>query len=161
MIESLRAAGGTSALTTSHEAVNLHQELTTTNRDTHLPDLAASLINHAVILAEAGQHTEALTTSHEAVNLYRQLASTNRDAYLPNLALALRNVGFIALLFGRVDELVIALTAEGVQYFDELATAEPAVFEERRQVARQTLDDLSRIAGADHDGSSSRDPEPS
>ncbi|WP_420116521.1 hypothetical protein [Micromonospora sp.] len=149
------------ALITSHEAVNLRRELTTTNRDTHLPSLASSLNNHAVRLAQAGRHTEALTTSHEAVNLYRQLASTNRDAYLPNLALALRNVGFIALLFGRVDELAIALTAEGVQYFDELATAEPAVFEERRQVARQTLDDLSRIAGADHGGSSSGDPEPS
>ncbi|MFJ8686961.1 hypothetical protein [Micromonospora wenchangensis] len=155
------AARHTDALITSQEAVDLRRELTSTNRDAHLPDLAASLINHAVLLAEVGHQTGALTTSEQAVDLYRQLASTNRDAYLPNLALALRNIGLIALLFGTVDELVIALTTEGVRYFDELARAEPAVFEKRRQAASQILDELHRVAGGAREVSGSGEPETS
>ncbi|MFY1681418.1 hypothetical protein ACN265_07815 [Micromonospora sp. WMMD730] len=137
----------TEALTTSHEAVNLYQELTTTNRDTHLPGLAMTLYNHAGRLTEAGQHTEALTTSHEAVNLYQELTTTNRDAHLPKLAMSLWNVGYVGLMVGSVTEEVIALTAEGVRYFDELTAADPAAFEKRRQAARRTLDELHRAAG--------------
>ncbi|MGX4653133.1 hypothetical protein ACWCHM_05540 [Micromonospora sp. SCSIO 07396] len=141
-----QAGRHTDALTTSHEAVNLYQELTTTNRDTHLPNLAASLNNHAVRLAQAGRHTDALTTSHEAVNLYQELTTTNRDTHLPDLATSLLNVGYVGLMAGTVTDEVIALTTEGVRYFDELAAAEPAAFEERRQAARRTLDELYRAA---------------
>ncbi|MEV4724586.1 tetratricopeptide repeat protein [Micromonospora humida] len=140
----------TDALTTSQEAVNLYQELTTTNRDAHLPDLATSLTNYAVRLAEAGRHTDALTTSQEAVNIRRELTTTNRDAHLPALATSLWNVGYIGLMAGTVTDEVIALTAEGVRYFDELAAAFPATFEKRRQAARDALDVLhGAAAGTD------------
>ncbi|MFE7871788.1 hypothetical protein ACFUYE_15715 [Micromonospora humida] len=141
-----QAGQHTDALTTSHEAVNLYHELTTTNRDAHLPALAASLNNHALRLAQAGQHTDALTTSHEAVNLFHELTTTNRDAHLPALATSLWNVGYIGLMAGTVTDEVIALTAEGVRYFDELAAAAPTTFEGRRQSARRTLDRLYRAA---------------
>ncbi|MBO4163702.1 tetratricopeptide repeat protein [Micromonospora antibiotica] len=141
-----QAGQHTEALTTSHEAVNLYRQLFTTNRDSHLAYIAMSLNNHANRLAEAGQHTEALTTSHEAVNLYRQLTTTNRDAHLPALANSLWNIGYVGLIAGSVTEDVIALTAEGVRYLNELATAYPAAFEERRQAARRTLDELHRAA---------------
>nr|WP_239485607.1 tetratricopeptide repeat protein [Micromonospora humidisoli] len=136
----------TDALTTSHEALNLRRELTTINRDAHLPDLAMSLNNHAVRLAQAGRHTDALTTSHEALNLRRELTTINRDTHLPGLATSLWSVGYVGLMAGTVTDEVIALTAEGVRYFDELAAVEPAAFEERRQAARRTLDELHRAA---------------
>ncbi|SCE66784.1 Tetratricopeptide repeat-containing protein [Micromonospora matsumotoense] len=148
----------TEALTTSHEAVNLYRQLTT-NRDPHLPYIAKSLNNHANRLTEAGQHTEALTTSHEAVNLYRQLTTTNRDAHLPDLANSLWNIGYVGLIADSVTEEAIALTAEGVCYFDELAAAYPAAFEERRQAARRTLDELHRAAGGAEVNENLRDAE--
>ena len=139
------------ALTISQEAVDLYQELAATNRDAHLPNLARSLHNHAIQLAEAGRQADALTTSQEALHLRRELTATNRDAHLPDLATSLRNVGFIALLVGSVTEQVISLTSEGVRYLDELAAAEPAAFEERRQEVRHILDELRRVA-AGRDG---------
>ncbi|MEU7977367.1 tetratricopeptide repeat protein [Micromonospora sp. NPDC049081] len=151
----------TEALTTSQEAVKLRRELTTINRDAHLPDLARSLNNHAIRLAEAGQHTEALTTSQEAVKLHQELTTTNRDAHLPNLATSLWNVGFVALMVGSVTEQVIAMTAEGVRYFDELAATEPAAFEESRQATRHTLDELRRVATGEQDASYSGESEAS
>ncbi|WP_198166829.1 hypothetical protein, partial [Micromonospora rifamycinica] len=97
-------------------------------------------------LAEAGRHTDALTTSNEAVSLHRELTTTNRDTHLPDLAISLWSVGYVGLMVGSVTEEIIALTAEGVRYFDELAAAEPAAFEKRRQAARRTLDELRRAA---------------
>ncbi|WP_329012104.1 tetratricopeptide repeat protein [Micromonospora rifamycinica] len=149
----------TEALDASQEAVNLQRELTTTNRDAHLPHLALSLNNHAGRLAEAGRHAEALTTSREAVDLRRELTTTNRDAHLPDLAMSLWNVGYVGLKVGSVTEEVIASTAEGVRYFDELAAAEPAAFEEHRQAARRNLDELRRAAGGTEVNEPLRDAE--
>ncbi|MEV6798600.1 tetratricopeptide repeat protein [Micromonospora rifamycinica] len=137
----------TEALDASQEAVYLRRELAATNRDVYLPNLATSLNNHAIRLAQAGRHTEALDASQEAVDLRRELTTTNRDAHLPDLAMLLWNVGYVGLKVGSVTEEVIASTAEGVRYFDELAAAEPAAFEERRQAARRTLDELHRATG--------------
>ena len=79
------------ALSTAQEAVDLHRELTALNRDAYLPDLATSVNNHAIRLAEAGRRAEALLTPQEAVDLRRELAAGNRDAYLPDLATSLFN----------------------------------------------------------------------
>ncbi|MEU8220142.1 hypothetical protein AB0C47_30730, partial [Micromonospora taraxaci] len=67
------------------------RELVDGNRDAYLPDLAMSVNNHAVRLAEEGRRAEALAASQEAVDLRRELADGNRDAYLPNLATSVNN----------------------------------------------------------------------
>ncbi|MET8147987.1 tetratricopeptide repeat protein [Actinoplanes sp. NPDC049668] len=132
------------ALTASQEAVDLRRELTTLNRDAYLPNLATSVNNHAIMLAEAGRRAEALTASQEAVDLRRELTRLNRDAYLPNLATSLCNMGSIALKVGCVTNDVVALTAEGVRYFETLAASDPAAFASRHRAAAKTLAELRR-----------------
>ncbi|WP_127504040.1 hypothetical protein [Actinoplanes solisilvae] len=130
----------TEALAASLEAVDLHRELVALNRDAYLPNLAASVNNHANRLAEAGRGTEALATSLEAVSLRRELFRLNRDAYQPALATSLWNVGVVALKTDSVttDE-VVELTAEGVSLFEILAAETPAAFAEQHRAAARTL----------------------
>ncbi|WP_203794767.1 hypothetical protein, partial [Actinoplanes derwentensis] len=68
--------------------------------------------------------------------------------YLPNLAASLWNVGFVALEVDSVTSEVIALTAEGVGYFETLAAAEPEAFAERHQAAVETLTRLQHALDA-------------
>ncbi|WP_346113191.1 trypsin-like peptidase domain-containing protein, partial [Nonomuraea maheshkhaliensis] len=72
-------------------SVEIYRELAELNRDAYLPDLAMSLNNHAIRLAEVGRRAEAVPVSEEAVRLRRELAELNRDAYLPDLAGSLNN----------------------------------------------------------------------
>ncbi len=71
----------TAAATANAEAVDLYRELTALNRDAYLPDLAGSVNNLAVYLAEAGRRTEGLAAAQEAVDLRRELTALNRDAH--------------------------------------------------------------------------------
>ncbi|MGH3855862.1 MAG: hypothetical protein ACRDR6_20720, partial [Pseudonocardiaceae bacterium] len=64
--------------------VDLHRVATETDRDIHLPDLAMSVHNLAIRLAEAGRRAEGLAAAQEAVQLRRELVELNRDAYLPD-----------------------------------------------------------------------------
>jgi tetratricopeptide (TPR) repeat protein len=56
-------------------------------------NLAASLDNLAIRLAELGRRDEALAPAEEAVVIRRRLAEANPDAYLPGLAGSLNNLG--------------------------------------------------------------------
>ncbi|MFA1549924.1 trypsin-like peptidase domain-containing protein [Actinomadura chokoriensis] len=98
----------------------LFRTLTHSNRDAYLPDLAASLNNHALRLAEVGRRTEALPVSEEAVTSYRELADTNRDAYLPNLATSLNNHAARLAEVGRRTE-ALPVSEEAVTSYRELA----------------------------------------
>ncbi|WP_219471195.1 tetratricopeptide repeat protein, partial [Nonomuraea rhizosphaerae] len=62
------------AETVTRQAVDIYRELAAANRDAYLPDLAASLSNHAALLAEVGRRAEAVPVSEQAVELRRQLA---------------------------------------------------------------------------------------
>jgi hypothetical protein len=55
------------------------------DRDAHLPDLAMSVNNLAVDLAEVGRRAEGLTAAQEAVTLYRELARSEHDMYGPRV----------------------------------------------------------------------------
>jgi len=83
------------AVPVSQEAVDLYGELTGLNRDAHLPGLAASLNNHAILLAQMGRRAEAVPVSQEAVDLRRELAGLNRDAHLPDYVQSVTALGYV------------------------------------------------------------------
>lgn len=60
--------------------------------DTYLLNLATSLTNRTLQLAEIGRRREAMPVSEEALRLYRELARLNRDAYLPSSEVAVLGV---------------------------------------------------------------------
>ena len=95
---SIAAGGGgrrAEAVPVSQEAVDLYGELTGLNRDAHLPGLAASLNNHAILLAQMGRRAEAVPVSQEAVDLRRELAGLNRDAHLPDYVQSVTALGYV------------------------------------------------------------------
>ncbi|MEU2616530.1 tetratricopeptide repeat protein, partial [Micromonospora sp. NPDC007271] len=98
----------------------LRRELAAGNRDAYLPNLATSVNNHALRLAEAGRRDEALAASQEAVDLYRGLAAGNRDAYLPDLATSVNNHAVRLAGAGRRDE-ALAASQEAVDLYRGLA----------------------------------------
>jgi len=63
--------------------VALLREAAESNRNAHLPDLAMSLNNLAVDLAEAGRREQALALAREAAAHYHELARTNSDVFGP------------------------------------------------------------------------------
>ena len=71
----------------------LLRTLAEANPDAYLPDLASSLNNLGVRLADVGQRQAALAPAQEAVAIRRQLAEADPDAYLPDLAMSLNNLG--------------------------------------------------------------------
>ena len=56
------------------------------------PDLARSLNNLSVRLADLGRREDALAASQEAVAIYRELAAARPDAFRPDLARSLNNL---------------------------------------------------------------------
>ncbi|MFG2284062.1 tetratricopeptide repeat protein [Streptomyces asoensis] len=91
-------------------------------------DLARSLSNLGVRLAEAGRRGEALTAAEEAVEIYRRLAAGNPAAHEPDLAASLSNLGVQLAAAGRRGE---ALTAaeEAVEIRRRLAAGNQAAYE--------------------------------
>jgi len=123
-----------------------------------LPDLAESVNNHAVQLAEAGRRAEALTTREEAVRLCRELAEANRDAYLPNLANSLRGRGWIYVkVGGPVDDSATTATLEATQIYDELVVALADAFGDRLLAVAHTLAKLYDARGDDAAAADIRD----
>jgi hypothetical protein len=62
------------------------------NAAAYEPDLAGSLNNLSLRLAEAGRREEGLAAIEEAVTVYRRLAAGNAAAYEPDLASSLNNL---------------------------------------------------------------------
>ncbi|NUW34816.1 tetratricopeptide repeat protein [Nonomuraea sp. SMC257] len=91
------------------EAVRMHRELVELNRAAYLPNLAASLNNHAHLLAETGQRDEAVTVIAEAVRLYGELVELNRDAYLPDYIQSLTAFGKVLVDGARFREAIAPL----------------------------------------------------
>ncbi|GAA3696708.1 hypothetical protein GCM10022204_10830 [Microlunatus aurantiacus] len=90
------------------EAVQLYRRLAATNPDAYEPDLASSLRNWAIGLAEAGHREEGLAAVEEAVQLCRRLAVTNPDAYELDLAMSLYTLSLRLDEVGRRDEAIAA-----------------------------------------------------
>ncbi len=89
------------ALAAIEEAVTIRRNLTQTNPDTHLPDLALSLNNLSSRLSAVGRRQEALAAIEEAVTIYRDLARVNPAIYLPHL---LRSLVIFANLLDRIGD---------------------------------------------------------
>src|SRR2546425_12601099 len=77
---------------TAVESVRRNREMVSTDRETFLPDLAASLGELFAIDRSLGRDEEALTAAQESVYLYRQLASVQAEKFLPMLAAALNDL---------------------------------------------------------------------
>ncbi|MFD5764257.1 hypothetical protein ACFWIN_00315 [Streptomyces sp. NPDC127049] len=77
---------------TVDEAVELFRQQYASSPETAAPDLARTLGNHSVRLAETGRTAEALAAGSEAVSLYRPLARREPETYGPGLAALLSNL---------------------------------------------------------------------
>jgi len=78
--------------------------LAAANAAAYEPDLAMSLNNLSIRLAEAGRREEGLGASEEAVAVRRRLASANAAAYEPDLARSLNNLSIGLAEAGRRNE---------------------------------------------------------
>ncbi|RSN29795.1 hypothetical protein DMH12_38765, partial [Streptomyces sp. WAC 04229] len=80
------------ALTAAEEAAEIRRRLAQDNPATYEPNLADSLSNLGIRLAETGRRSEALTAAEEAAEIRRRLAQDNPATYEPNLADSLSNL---------------------------------------------------------------------
>ncbi|MEU7552159.1 tetratricopeptide repeat protein [Streptomyces sp. NPDC044571] len=88
----LRNAGlGLDALHASHQALELWRDLAESDPQAYRPELAASLGNHANLLAEAGRRGEAARVSQEAGELWVELVRDSPGAYASDLARTMGN----------------------------------------------------------------------
>jgi tetratricopeptide (TPR) repeat protein len=98
-----------------------------TDPDAFLPDLAMSLNNLSIRLADVGRREDALAASEEAVVIRRTLAEARPDAFLPNLASALNNLGIRLAALGRPED-ALAASEEAAGHYRTLAEARPDAF---------------------------------
>jgi tetratricopeptide (TPR) repeat protein len=85
-----RAKGqNTQAETAYNEALEIYRNLSQTNPDVSLPDVAMTLNNLANLYSAKGQNTQAETAFDEALEIYRNLSQTNPDVYAHDLATTL------------------------------------------------------------------------
>ncbi|WP_435280260.1 tetratricopeptide repeat protein [Streptomyces koelreuteriae] len=116
----------TAAVEFAREATDIYRDLA--DRDTvYLSDLAGSLNNLAIRLAETGDRQGALEAAHEAVRHYTQLTHTNPAAYLPDLAASLNN---LATRLGETGDRQGALEPahEAVRHYTQLTHTNPAAY---------------------------------
>ncbi|TYB51120.1 tetratricopeptide repeat protein [Nonomuraea sp. PA05] len=98
----------------------LFTELAEADRDTYLPDMARSLINHGSRLADTGQFAQALAVSEQAVRHCRELVARDRAAHLHDLSTALGNHASHLSNNGRRAE-PLTVSEEAVRLRRELA----------------------------------------
>jgi tetratricopeptide (TPR) repeat protein len=110
----------------TEEAVKIRRRLAAGNPAAYEPDLAASLSNLGVQLAEAGRRGEALPVTEEAVKIRRRLAAGNPAAYEPDLATSL---AVFAMLLAAEGDLSAALraTGEAVELYRSHVVTAPSV----------------------------------
>jgi len=113
------------ALTT--EIAGILRPLAQANPDAYLPDLAASLNNLGLRLAEVGQRQAALARAQEAADTYRQLADASPDAYLPHLAASLTNLG-LRLADAGQRQAALPPAQEAVTILRQLTDANPDAY---------------------------------
>jgi tetratricopeptide (TPR) repeat protein len=116
------------------------------NPAAYAPDLAMSLTNQAVQLAELARRDEAVAPIQEAVQIRRQLADANPAAYAPDLATSLNNQAIQLAELGRQDEALPPIE-KAVQIFRRLAADNPAAYAEglnRALMVQQELNDQSK-----------------
>jgi hypothetical protein len=83
---------GPLALTLAEKITEHFRQQVASDPAAYETDLASSLNNLSVRLAEAGRRDEGLIASRDAVEMYRRLAAANPAAYEPDLARSLKRV---------------------------------------------------------------------
>lgn len=97
----------------SRRAVEVFERLVAADPDVYLPDLAKSLHNLAIDLAEAGRYEEAVAAARRAVEVNRRLAEDSPSDYREEHAWSLMVLGRL-----QIEE---ARFAEAVPYLVEAA----------------------------------------
>jgi tetratricopeptide (TPR) repeat protein len=97
-------AGSGLALAAIEEALIIRRQLAAARPAAFLPDLASSLNNQSLRLADLGRREEALAAIEEAVTIYRQLAAARPAAFLADLASSLNNPASALSLLKREAE---------------------------------------------------------
>ncbi|MDQ3989254.1 MAG: tetratricopeptide repeat protein, partial [Actinomycetota bacterium] len=92
-----------------------------------LPDLAMSLNNLAIRLAEVGQRQAALAPAQQAADTYRALAEANPEAYLPDLAASLNNLAIRLAEVGQ-RQAALAPAQQAADTYRALAQANPEAY---------------------------------
>jgi hypothetical protein len=72
--------------------VEIYEQLARENFAAYAPDLALSLNNLSVRLAESGERASGLAASRRAVEIHEQLVRENFAAFAPKLAASLNNL---------------------------------------------------------------------
>ncbi len=80
------------ALAAGREAADAYRELAAARPDAFRPDLAGSLNNLSLRLADLGRREDALAAIQEGAQVYRELAAARPDAFRPGLARSLTNL---------------------------------------------------------------------
>ena len=111
------------ALAADEEAVEIRRRLAETDVQV-LPDLAASLNNVGIRLANLGRR---FVATAEAMAVYRRAAEGRPDAFLRGLATSLNNLGNMLANLGRDDE-ALAASQEAVAICRRLAATLPDTF---------------------------------
>ncbi|HEY3981052.1 MAG TPA: tetratricopeptide repeat-containing serine protease family protein [Streptosporangiaceae bacterium] len=112
------------AATLARQAVDHHREQAAAGRDLTAPDLAGSLNELSVRLADLGRREDALAAIEEAVEVYRRLAGEQPGLYQPGLAVALDNLSSRLAALGQPEDALTAVE-EAVALRRPLAAAQP------------------------------------
>ncbi len=93
----------------------------------HHSDLAMSLNNLSIRLADLGRPEQALHAITEATALYRDLAQARPDAYTPDLARSLNNLSGCLADLGRPEQ-ALHVVADATALYRDLAQARPDAY---------------------------------
>ena len=119
---------GPLALTLTAQVVEVFRQLAAGDPAAYAPDLAKSLNNLSIRLAEAGRRDEGLTAIQDAVDISRQLVVDDPAAYGPYLAGSLNNLSLRLAEAGRRDEGLTAVQ-DAVDIYRQLAVDDPVAYE--------------------------------
>ena len=116
------------AVTLAKQHVQHQQELSDINPAAYEPNLATSLNNFSVDLANVGLYEQALHAIQQAVEIRTRLATANPAAYEPDLASSLNNLSFV-LSDPRESEQALRASQRSVEIRRRLAAADSTAYD--------------------------------
>lgn len=86
------------------EALKMYQELAKKNPEKYLPDVAETLNNLGVLLANIGELKQAQTCFEEILQIFQKLAKKNPEKHLSAVATTLSNLGNLLCLMKELEQ---------------------------------------------------------
>ena len=86
------------------EALRMHRELAKKNPEKYLPDVAETLNNLGVLLANIGELKQAQTCFEEILQIFQKLAKKNPEKHLSDVAITLSNLGNLLCLMKELEQ---------------------------------------------------------